>query len=94
MSPFSYETDEHLAHRAAPRFVERERLARPVERAAELLELRDDVFVVLLLPLPGVFEELLARQVLAAYAPRFEIALDDLLRGDSRVVGPRERRAR
>ncbi len=87
---FAMETDEHLAHGPRHAGIERERLAGPVERGAEPVELPDDVVVVLLFPFPALFEKFLAPERVLRNARLEQRALDDLLRGDPRVVHPRE----
>src|SRR5678815_2872838 len=82
------EADERFAHRARARLVQRERLATPVERAAELLHLFDDARVMVLFPFPRFGEELLARHVAALFPFFEERVLDHFLCGNAGVIGP------
>ena len=79
--------DEHLAYRGGQAFVHREAFARPVDACAQPAHLLVDAIARFLLPLPHAFDELLAAEVMARLAFRGQLVLDDLLRGDARVVG-------
>src|SRR5262249_55561008 len=81
---------ESLAYGARAFLVEGERGPRPVARAADLLELAENARFVLVLPLPDSTHEFLAPEVpsgLFLFGP--DALLNDRLRGDPRVVGPR-----
>ncbi len=74
--------------------VHREALAGPVDAVAELGHLAEDPAARLFLPLPDPVDEGLAAEVVAREAFLGQLALDDVLRRDSRVVHagqPRER---
>ena len=66
-----------------------EAFARPVGRGAEAAHLAGDGVAGIFLPLPHLFDELLAAQIVARDALRIELALDHDLCGDARVVGTR-----
>ena len=88
--PLSVKRDEGVPDCPRQHRVEREALARPVAGSPQSLGLVRDVVLVLCLPLPHPLEELLAPQFTAARPFLGELALDHHLRGDSRVVGPRQ----
>ena len=80
--------DEDLLHAARILRVHREPFARPIARAAELLELLDDDAAVLFLPGPDALEEFLAAEVVLGFLLLLLQRLFDLhLRGDAGVVG-------
>ncbi len=81
------QSDEHARDGAHVALVEGEALALVVARAAQALELADDVAAVLLAPGPHAPGELLAAQVLLGEALRAQELLDHVLRGDAGVVG-------
>ena len=83
--------DENLLHLARVIRVHGETLPVPVAGTPEALELFDDDPAVLFLPLPHPPQKFLAPQI----APRFpfllaQLPLDHRLRGDARVVRPRQ----
>ena len=84
--PLLVEVDEGLGHRLAKLGLERELLARPVARGAEAADLPGDLPALLGLPPPHALEE----GVAAHRRPRRpfgdELALDEHLRRDARVV--------
>ncbi|MGF6921853.1 hypothetical protein OKW28_006050 [Paraburkholderia sp. 40] len=83
------QTHEHVAHGGRRLVVHREVFARPVDRCTETTHLIRDRGAGLLLPLPHALEELLAAEVVARHALCVELAFDDDLRSDARVVGAR-----
>ena len=70
--------------------VHREALARPIHRIAEDAHLPLDRPAGMGLPLPDALDEFLAAQVATAHAFKRELIFDDLLRGDSGMICPRE----
>ena len=81
------EVDEDLDHRAGEVRVHRELFAAPVHRAAQAAQLARDRAAAFRLPFPHLGDELLAGVVGALVTGGFELALDDHLRGDARMVG-------
>jgi hypothetical protein len=73
-------------HRADVVVVHREPLARVVERGAEAAILAHDGAAGPLEPLPGALDERLAAEILPGEPLARELVLDDVLRGDARVV--------
>ena len=69
--------------------VHREVFAAPVGRGAQAAHLAGDGGAGFFLPLPDLFHEFLAAQVVARDLLRIELALDHDLRGDAGVVGAR-----
>ena len=83
--------DEHLLHAAGILRVHREAFARPIARAAELLELVDDDVAVLFLPHPDALEKFLAAEIVAGFfLLLLELLFHHHLRGDACVVGAGE----
>ena len=80
------EGDEHFAHRARQPFVHGEALALPVAGNAEAGELAGDRRTGLALPRPDALDELLAAERSTVAPGVGELALDDVLRGDARMV--------
>ena len=70
--------------------VHREPLAGPVHAVAEAAHLAEDAATVLGLPLPDPLHERLAAEVVAGQAVLGELALDDVLGRDARVVHARQ----
>jgi hypothetical protein len=66
--PQTVETHKRLAHGGREAFVEGEALAVPVARCAQPAQLAGDVAAVLLLPLPGAAQELVAADLQARRA--------------------------
>lgn len=66
--------------------VHREALSRPVDPVAQAAHLAGDLAAGLALPLPDALDERLAAEVVAGLALLGELALDDVLGGDARVV--------
>ena len=88
--PLAIELHEHLEHGLRQALVHGEALARPVAGGAKPLQLVDDGPAGFGLPLPDALEKRLAAHVAATRLLAFrELALDDHLRGDARVVGAR-----
>ena len=82
------QVDEDLLHLAGIVLVHGEALPAPVAGGAEFLELADDDSAVLLLPFPDLGEEgLPAKVVTGLFLLLAELALDDGLGGDARVIG-------
>ncbi|RIH81802.1 hypothetical protein Mterra_02960 [Calidithermus terrae] len=81
---------EAAPHRAGEAFVHGEALAAPVATRPDAAQLVEDGAAVLLLEVPHPLQELLPPQVVAALALLGELALDEHLRGDARVVGAGE----
>ena len=81
---------EHRLDGLGEVLVHGEPLARPVDAVAEALHLAEDLAAVLGLPLPDALDELLAAQVVARKALAGQLALDDVLRRDARVVHARQ----
>ena len=84
---FVMQRHEHPSHRQRQRLVERESLARPVDRRPEFSHLTRDGAVTLLDPLPDALFKGRAAEIVPRLALRGELFLDDVLRGDARVVG-------
>ena len=84
--PLVVEVAEDADDALGARLVHREARALPVARGAQPAQLLEDHAAVLLLPLPGVAEELLARELRLLDAPFAEHRHDLGLRGDRRVV--------
>ena len=84
---FGEEAEERGPHRGGADRVHREAGALEVAGAAEVLELRDDRRLVLVLPRLHAFDEALAAEILPAGAFAQQPLLDDGLRGDAGVVG-------
>ncbi len=84
--PSVVEVDEVLEDGAHVALVQREALAPVVERGPEAPELAVDHLPVVLEPLPGPLDERLAAEVVPAEPFLRELALDDVLGRDSRVV--------
>ncbi len=81
------ETDEHVAHGGGHLVVHGEVFAGPVDRRTEATHLARDGGTGLLLPFPDTFDKFFAAEVMARDALRVELAFDDDLRGDARVIG-------
>ena len=81
--------DEDLLHGGRVAIVHREALARVVHRCAEALVLLDDRGAGRFLPLPDALHKRLATEVVARDAIGGELALNDHLRGDARMIGTR-----
>src|SRR5712671_280525 len=88
--PLVPQAHEHLAHGARVARVERKAEPGPVGRAADDLELLDDRVAGLFDEAPDFLDEALAAQVEPAFALLGEALLDDVLRRDAGVVGPRQ----
>jgi hypothetical protein len=88
--PLLVQGDEDLAHRPGQPRVEGEAFARPIARATQGVELRPDAAVLFFLPAPDSGHEGLPAQVMAGLPFGEELALDSVLSGDARVVGPRQ----
>ena len=86
---FLVQPHEHLDHGPRDARIHGESVARPVDRVAEAAHLGVDRAARLLFPSPHALEEGFAREVGALDALRVELPLDQHLRGDARVVGPR-----
>ncbi|MNF76730.1 hypothetical protein D3C84_588550 [compost metagenome] len=80
---------EGFFHRFRQAVVHGEALARPVHRAAQAADLPGDGAAGLFLPLPDLFQEFVAAQIMPADAVGRQLALDHHLRGDAGVVGAR-----
>src|SRR5262249_20071769 len=80
--------DENFAHRRRQPRIHREPLARPVAGCAKASQLPGNGAARLFLPLPDALDERLATQVLFRLALGGKLPLDDVLRGDTRVIGP------
>ena len=72
------------------RLVHREAQPAPVVRTAKTLHLANDTVAVLLLPFPDALDKLLTPEVLAGQPFGRDTLLDNRLRGDASVVGPRK----
>ena len=83
------EAHEGLGDGLRQALVHREALALPVRAGAEAPHLAGDGAAGVFLPLPHLFQELLAAEVVAADALRVQLAFDDDLGGDAGVVGAR-----
>ena len=81
--------DEDLLHSRRVAIIHREALARVVHRRAETLVLLDDRGAGRFLPLPDALHKRLATEVVARDAIGGELALNDHLRGDARMIGTR-----
>ena len=81
---------EGLDHHAGQLLVHREVGAAPVDRIAKPAHLPEDRSAREFLPLPDLRVERVAADRRAARALRLELALDDDLRGDPRVIGARQ----
>ena len=79
--------DEHLENGLGKALVHGEALVGPVHRAAEAAELLGNLAAALLLPLPDLGDELLAREVGALLLPEVHLALDDHLGRDAGMIG-------
>ncbi len=85
--PQAVETDERLAHGGREAFVEREALALPVARRAQPAQLAGDVATVLLFPLPGAAQELVAADLQPGRALVAQHPFHLELGGDAGVIG-------
>ncbi len=83
------ELHEYPAHGARKPFVHGEPFAVPVARGAELLELARNHGVVGFLPLPDLFDEGVATQVVSRLLLSGKFTLHNVLRGDARMIGAR-----
>src|SRR6266545_1178601 len=81
--------DERMPHRQRQVRIERESLARPVERAAESSDLRLNGVLRVALPRPDPLDELLPPELASVDPLLCELFLDHHLGGDARVVGAR-----
>ena len=89
--PPGMQLDENFLHLAGIVAVHGEALARPIARATEALQLLDDDPPVLLFPRPHPFEKRLAAEITPRLALFFaQLAFNHRLRGDPRVVRPRQ----
>ena len=83
--------DEHFVHATGILRVHREPLTAPVAGSAKLFELLDNDAAVFFLPLPNPLQEFLAAEIEAALLLfLFELLFHDHLRGNARVVRPRQ----
>jgi hypothetical protein len=87
--PLLVQAHEHLAHRAAESRVKGKSGTIPIRRTADRLQLVEDGAARLLHPRPDALDEFLAAQVPALDSLGGQSTLDDVLRGDPSVVGPR-----
>ncbi len=80
---------KHGAHGTVALFIHRKGKARPIAGTADFLQLAQNLRFALLFPFPDVGEELLARKIFSPFAHRrHQVAFDDRLRGDPRMVSP------
>ena len=86
---FAVELHKALLHRLAQTFVHGEALTRPVRGSAEVAQLLGDRVAALFAPFPGAAQELFTTHVLLGQAFGIELAVDDRLNSDARVVGAR-----
>jgi len=86
---FLVKVAEYLDDALGAGFVHREAGALPVARGAQLAQLLEDHAAVFFLPLPGVFEEFLARKRRLLDALFMQHRHDFRLRGDRRVIHAR-----
>ena len=86
---FLVKVAEYLDDALGAGFVHREAGALPVARGAQLAQLPEDHAAVFFLPLPGVFEEFLARERRLLDALFMQHRHDFRLRGDRRVIHAR-----
>jgi hypothetical protein len=86
---FLVEGDEGVGDDGREPLVHREVLVLPGDRIAHPPHLPRDRRAARLLPVPDLVDELLAPEVVPAEARLLELALDDDLRRDARVVGAR-----
>ena len=88
---FFVKLNEHLLHATGIVRVHREAFARPIARAAELLELVDDDVAVLFFPHPDALEKFLAAEIVTGFfLLLLELLFHHHLRGDTGVVGARQ----
>ena len=88
---FLMELDEHLADGGRQPLVQGEALAAPVAGGAQAAQLVDDGPAGLGLPFPDFLDERLAAHVAAADVSGLgQLALDNVLGGDARMVGARQ----
>ncbi len=85
--PVVIKIDEGLGHRRAEMRVHGELFAAPVHRAAEAAQLARDRAAAFLFPLPHLGHEILAAVIGALVLLRLQLAFDDHLRGNARMVG-------
>ena len=85
--PVVIKVDEGLEHGIAEMLVHGELFAAPVHRTAEAAQLARDRAAAFLFPLPHLGDEILAAVIGALVLLRFQLAFDDHLRGDARMVG-------
>jgi hypothetical protein len=85
--PLLEQSNEDLAHGPTHVRVEREVLARPIERPSDTLHLFHDVPVRTLLPAPAVRDELVALETRQIDPLVTQLALHDLLGRDPGVIG-------
>ena len=78
---------EHFEHCFGETLVHREASAAPIDRIAEPPHLARDRAAGFFLPLPDALDERCTAEFLAGLAERVQLALDDHLRRDARVVG-------
>ena len=88
------QADEHLPDRCAQALVEGEALALPVAGAADALQLPDDLPVMLVLDLPGLFDELLPPELGPGEPALAQLPFHDVLGRDPGVIAPREPQGR
>ncbi len=86
---FLVQPAEHFLHRPAEAFIHGEAFTIPVAGTSQFFQLVDNGAAIVLLPRPDLFQKGFALKIVAARPLFRQLALDDVLRGDSRVVGAR-----
>ncbi len=86
--PLLVKLDEDLAHRGRETGIHGETLARPIGRGTEPAQLPRDGPARLLFPRPHALDEALAAELVAVGLLELDLALDDHLRRNARMVGP------
>ena len=88
--PLLVQIDECRSDRLCRPLVEGESAAGPVAGSAEALGLAVDAVAIVVHPGPYAFDELVASEIVPAQPVGRDLALDDDLGCDARVVGARE----
>ena len=83
------QANKGLFYRLGQAVIHGEALTAPVNRAAQAANLASNVATGLFLPLPDLFQKLVAAQIVAVDALSGQLALDYHLGGDTGVVGAR-----
>src|SRR5262249_53002561 len=85
--PFFIEPHKHFADRARKPLVQRKPFSSPVTGPAESAKLAKDRVAALFLPFPDSFLKRFATQIVARFSLSCQLAFNNILGGDSRMVG-------